>query len=345
MKTIRVSFVHNTPDFAIARFLKKIPKDFKVDVVPDAKVLIATTHLFLQNVASAARQSFLKQCHEKVTILDNAEEACAPDWNLFDYCIGQYDPSMISDRYLCGFDFLDEYQQVYNHHRAPIAKQHFCNFIYSNSGGHPYREKLFNIVSHYKSVHSLGTFLHNYDGDGMNCRNEKGKNNAWYFSGVDLRKPYKFTIAAENACFRGYTSEKIALAYLSDSVPIYWGDPLIENIYNPESFINANNLTEEELIERVRILDNNQKELENMLHIPAILSHQYETRMQHVNESADKLIRILLQPEQVKGAGSYMRLYLNSLIPQKPGLKMLLKELKQEVQNRILNTNAVKHRS
>ena len=338
MKTLQVSFVRNTPNYAIARFLKKIPKHFKVDIVPEAKVLIATTHLFLQNVSSEERQNFLKQCSEKVTILDNAEEACAPDWNLFDYCIGQYDPTMISDRYLCGFDFLDEYQQVYNHRREVTKKQHFCNFIYSNSGGHHYREKLFHIVSRYKNVHSLGAFLHNYDGDGITCRNEKGKNNAWYFSGIDLRKPYKFTIAAENACFRGYTSEKIALAYLSNSVPIYWGDPLVENIYNPESFINANNLTEDELIERVRLLDDNQKELENMLHMPAILPHQYETRMRHVNESTERLIRILLQPEQVKGTGTYMSLYLKSLFPQKLGLRMLLKALVMEVKNKIIKS-------
>src|SRR5665213_1590628 len=51
--------------------------------------------------------------------------------------------------------------------------------------------------------------------------------------------PYKFTIAFESYVHPGYQTEKLYDAMQSNSVPIYCGDPLIGDIFNKDSFINA----------------------------------------------------------------------------------------------------------
>ena len=54
----------------------------------------------------------------------------------------------------------------------------------------------------------------------------------WRKSKVDFVKDYKFTIAFENTQYRGYTTEKILHPFVGRSVPIYWGNPLVEKDIN-----------------------------------------------------------------------------------------------------------------
>lgn len=54
-----------------------------------------------------------------------------------------------------------------------------------------------------------------------------------------MKKPYKFSIAFENAWYPGYTSEKIVTSMLAGTIPIYWGNPDISREFNSASFINC----------------------------------------------------------------------------------------------------------
>jgi hypothetical protein len=38
----------------------------------------------------------------------------------------------------------------------------------------------------------------------------------------------------------GYLTEKIMNVYLGGAIPIYWGSPIVKEIFNPESFIYIN---------------------------------------------------------------------------------------------------------
>ena len=53
---------------------------------------------------------------------------------------------------------------------------------------------------------------------------------------------YMFSIAIENGFYEGYFTEKIMDCFATGTIPIYKGDPLISNYFNPEGIIN---LTEE----------------------------------------------------------------------------------------------------
>jgi GT2 family glycosyltransferase len=61
----------------------------------------------------------------------------------------------------------------------------------------------------------------------------------------------------ENTMIPNYWTEKIINGYLGNTIPIYWGDPNIENIFNPLSFININKLGTDTGIEMIKYLDNN----------------------------------------------------------------------------------------
>jgi hypothetical protein len=110
-------------------------------------------------------------------------------------------------------------------------KNKFCNFLYSNPI--PYREEFFRQLSKYKKVDSPGLSMNNaltidkqYTGDKWEIKRQ-------------FLQPYKFTIAFESYCYPGYQTEKLYDAMRINSIPIYCGDPLIGDIFNQDSFINA----------------------------------------------------------------------------------------------------------
>jgi hypothetical protein len=122
-------------------------------------------------------------------------------------------------------------------------KTRFCNFIVSN----PYakrRIEFFHKLSKYKKVDSGGKVLNNIGGPVAN---------KW-----DFIKNYKFTLAFENESYPGYTTEKIFEPMLFHSIPIYWGNPLVDRDFNPGSFINYHDYNNDEaVIEQIIAVDNN----------------------------------------------------------------------------------------
>lgn len=122
-------------------------------------------------------------------------------------------------------------------------KTKFCNFVYSNRHAKN-REVFFDKLSKYKKVDAGGRRLNNI-----------GKPVADKLSFISQ---YKFTIAFENFSRPGYTTEKIYQPMLVNSLPIYWGNPLIEKDFNRKSFLSYYDFeSEEELIERIVEIDRN----------------------------------------------------------------------------------------
>ncbi|MFA6570418.1 MAG: glycosyltransferase family 10 [Bacteroidota bacterium] len=133
-------------------------------------------------------------------------------------------------------------------------KNDFCCFVNSNPTPKQ-RIKFFKKLSEYKKVNSGGRVLNNL---GYRVADK-----------MSFMRKHKFTIAYENNSFPGYTTEKIFEPMLVNSVPIYWGNPLVHLDFNPKSFINAHDYsTEEELIERIIEIDNNDKLYLEMLAEP-----------------------------------------------------------------------------
>ena len=225
-------------------------------------------------------------------------EAIEPDWNIFDYAIGfdnrlHYDERFIRilspiDMYrgfisssVNGIDTIDNAKNILQ------TKSRFCNFLYSNPEAHPMRDKLFYALSTYKHVDSLGMHLNNVETKGTGYEGHREEC-------ISLKSPYKFSIAAENAAYKGYTSEKIFTSLEAHTVPIYFGNPDIIEDVNPDAFINVNDFESlESLIEHIRMIDENDDLWCKMISSPWLTSQQ---RMYHNQRTLDyhtKMRRLL----------------------------------------------------
>ena len=71
-----------------------------------------------------------------------------------------------------------------------------------------------------------------------------------------FQRQYRFSIAYENSRDPGYVTEKIVDAFAAGTVPIYWGDPLIKQEFNPDSFVCADDYPDNAaLIDAIEAID------------------------------------------------------------------------------------------
>ena len=130
--------------------------------------------------------------------------------------------------------------------RNHAVKSKFCGFLYSRDAGK--RCHILDVIQQYKPVDCAGKVRHNTDYwvEGRGDEIQK----------VEFVSTCKFTIAAENSKHDGYSTEKISHPMSVGSIPIYWGSDRIAEDFNEKAFINANKLSDEELLEAVIKIDN-----------------------------------------------------------------------------------------
>jgi hypothetical protein len=80
---------------------------------------------------------------------------------------------------------------------------------------------------------------------------------SWIASKSEVAKNYKFTVCFENDLYPGYVTEKLHEAYITGTVPIYWGDLGNDSNINRKSFINMNDFESmDAFVNYVRSIDN-----------------------------------------------------------------------------------------
>ena len=158
-------------------------------------------------------------------------ECVTPDFNTCDYAMG-YDFIDFGDRYCrVPLYYLGDttYRDALEKHKLADViirqKRGFCSFVVSNAQGQPQRRELFELLSAYKKVASGGSFLNNIG----YCVPDR----------YEFERQFKFSIAFENTCYPGYTTEKIIEAFRAGTVPIYFGNPRISEDFNEQSFVNC----------------------------------------------------------------------------------------------------------
>lgn len=213
---------------------------------------------------NSAKDSFLK--YQGIRIYLDVE-AYHPDFNVCDYALSN-DIMDFGDRY-CRYPQISYYPEEIEllEKRSNINidishKTHFCNFIYSNANAHPMREHLFHEISKYKKIDSGGRFLNNLGyiiGGGIGDYSEK----------LDFQSKCKFSLIVENVSLPGHTSEKILHAFLSNTIPIYFGDPCIGAVFNENAFVNAHQYENiEQMIETIKMIDESETLFKSMLNEP-----------------------------------------------------------------------------
>jgi hypothetical protein len=166
-------------------------------------------------------------------------------------------------QYSFSFDYLDDtrnyrlphyllYDGYYDLVRPKVIEESmsnrkFCNFVASN-GNCQERNQFVQQLSKYKKVDCGGGWMNNL---GYAVKDKR-----------KFQSEYKFSVSFENNAYRpqhpGYTTEKIMEPMTVNSIPIYWGNPVVDKDWNTKSFINAydfDNLLD--LIDFIKEVDNN----------------------------------------------------------------------------------------
>lgn len=220
----------------------------------DPDCIVATEQLYTD---PKAMDDFARLYNPRRILIFYAGECISPDMNIFDYAVSFDRRFVLSDRVVRRPTLSFFRKNVFSRLDVGCAdpdgelrrKTGFCNFIYSNPTAHPRRDQLFHLLSSYKRVDSLGPHLNN-------CDNRTTREDAdWRRQSVEMKSKYKFSIACENAVYPGYVSEKILSSFQAHTMPIYFGDPTIAEEFNPNAFINANGMTDEEVLAAVRHVD------------------------------------------------------------------------------------------
>ena len=177
-------------------------------------------------------------------------ENVRPNFNRCDYAFSFDYPVSERNYRLPFYRRLSEYKQLFRPRNPDYVlnqQRKFCSFMVSNSNAIT-RIEFFKKLSSYKNVDSGGRFLNNI-GDPI----QTGVENK-----LKWMNNYKFSITFENSSYPGYTTEKLMHALITDTIPIYWGNPLASLDFNPKAFINCHDYSSfDEVIELVKEIDRN----------------------------------------------------------------------------------------
>lgn len=252
------------------------------------------------------------------------------DWNCADYAID--------------FDYIDFLDR---HFRFPLAfwdydycntimiknrcdnikyKSNFCSFIVSASTLYSPRDEFFKKLCEYKKVDSGGRHLNNIGGSIGNRYNNFTK------SKLEWLKNYKFNICFENSYQPGYITEKIFQAFAAGCIPIYWGDPTINDILNPKSFINISNFKNfDDAIDYIKEIDNNDDMFKSILNEKVFINDM--DYVEYYKKEFEKYLFHIFEQDLKKANRIYKSEHLSKhidIIKQKlmqTSLKYLIKRL------------------
>ena len=116
---------------------------------------------------------------------------------------------------------IKDFEIIRNEVLNSRKREKFCAAVITNPIG--FRLYFIKELNKYKNIDMGGRFHNNIGGHVKNK--------------IEFLKQYKFSLAMENSEADGYTSEKIIDAYLAGTIPIYYGDYMVDDYINPKTYI------------------------------------------------------------------------------------------------------------
>ena len=168
-------------------------------------------------------------------------------------CGENYRPNLFESDYVIGFDYIKSHRcfrwPVYKYHGKPEfwpnlgSRSRFCCAVISNPTG-VFRNYFIKNLMERRRVDLGGKYLNNVGGSVSNK--------------FEFISNYKFSIAFENRCYPGYTTEKIIDSKFAGAIPIYFGNPRIYEEFQRGSFINLHDFVSvEACIDYILEVDSN----------------------------------------------------------------------------------------
>ena len=240
MKPIKVKFTDFwTEDVNDIWIYSALKEHFNIELSDEPDVLIYSVF---------GEQHLSYKCKKVFFTTENV----LPDYRLCDYSIGfNYDAENKRHLRYPLYLFYDDINALVRKERVTeetIAdKSEFCVFVVSNPKAQE-RIQFFQKLDSAKHVDSAGRVLNNMP---ENWNIPVGTKYLF------LSK-YRFNITFENSAAPGYTTEKIYEPMHCNTIPIYWGDPLVHLDFNPKSFIHVRDYkTYDDVVKYILEIENN----------------------------------------------------------------------------------------
>ena len=160
----------------------------------------------------------------------------------------------------------------------------FCAAVISNSYMAHFRLKFINDLSKYKKVDMGGRYRNNI---GSRVKDK-----------IKFLSSYKFSIAMENSSADGYVSEKIIQSFIAGTIPIYYGDYLIDEYINPKSYILIKGEKDiYDKIEYIKSIDNDDEKYKSIMKEKVILDNNF---IEKIDDEIKLFLYNIFQQEKSK---------------------------------------------
>lgn len=306
-KTIRIKYVGFWPNFDQKSFFmtKILQKMYNIEFCDNPDFVICS--------CLSEYPEYLEYPQPRLLF---SGENYLPDLNLVDYAISGY-PISLYDRCFrvpYGTFHLDKSHYCAKRTKGEVKfcqedlkrKTRFASFCVSHDSEHNIRGDFFKRLNEYKFVDSIGTYLNN---TGAKVSFSDGTKLAY-------QRTCKFSLCFESTSHAGFNTEKILDAFASDTIPVYYGDPYIGEIYNKKAFINvADYDSVDDAIARIIELDNDDNAYLEMLNQPVYNDPAYldtllkgcEAFLKHIFDQSPEVAYRRSRVYAAKNAEMYMR--------------------------------------
>lgn len=206
-------------------------------------------------------------------------EFLSADFNAIDYFIG-FDRIEFGDRnYRYPLFLYNEDNGVFKNSEPLSRKQaieiltnkkYFCNYIFGHDTAIGKREEILYKLLEYKRVECAGKHKNNMpSNERLTIRTKHS-----------FMKQCKFSISAESVCYPGFTSEKLGDAFVNRTIPIYYGDPTVGEVFNKNAFVNCHDYQNiQDAVNKVIEIDKSDEQYIEMLCQCKYNDPNYENKM------------------------------------------------------------------
>ena len=199
-------------------------------------------------------------------------ENILPDFNIADYAIGHAHFNYLDRYFKIPFYFLNKLLlikinniEILRKKIRNVPRNKFAAAVISNNRTGStdfFRLTFINELNKYKKIDFGGSY-----------KNNVGK----ITNKIKFLSSYKFSIAMENSEGDGYLSEKILDSFQSGTIPIYYGDYMVEEYINPKAYILIRGKKDiKKKIEYIKKIDNNKQLYKKILNEKLLINHSSE---------------------------------------------------------------------
>lgn len=179
--------------------------------------------------------------------IDNENNLRFPSFLLYYY-------QMVLDNRIPSFDYFFKDRLITE---EKLFDRKFCCYIHRNNREDMFRIKFLKKLSKYKNI----DIISHLPGNSYGKTEFLKKNYKFCFGMENNSQDIIFSPNPKNSNYIdvGYTTEKIIEPFCSNTIPLYWGNPLIKNDFNNNMFINWHDYNDDEcMIEKIIEADNNE---------------------------------------------------------------------------------------